>query len=60
MKFIGLGHFSKFHIYIIIIIFCQFISDFLMGLNNINEKETLKIFKYNTKIKRHILFKNFF
>ena len=60
MKLIGLGNFSKFHIYLIIVIFCQIFSDFLMGLNKINKKEILEVFKYNAKIKRHILFKNLF
>jgi hypothetical protein len=29
-----------------------------MGLNKINKKEILEIFKFNAKIKRHLLFKN--
>ena len=58
MKYIGLGQFSRFHIYIIIAILCQFTSDYLMGLNKINKKEILEIFKFNAKIKRHLLFKN--
>ena len=60
MKYIGLGKVSKFHIYIIIAILCQFTSDYLMGLNKINKKEIMEIFKFNAKIKRHLLFKNMF
>ena len=51
MKYIGLGKVSKFHIYIIIAIVCQFISDYLMGLNKINKKEILEIFKFFCKDK---------
>ena len=60
MSFLGLGQFSRFHIYIIIVILCQFISDYLLGFNKINKKEILEIFKFYAKIKRHLLFKNMF
>ena len=60
MKYIGLGQFSRFHIYILIVIVCQIFSDYLMGLNKINKKEILETFKFTTKIKRHLLFKNLF
>ena len=60
MKYIGIGKFSKYHIYILVVIICQIISDYLMGLNKINKKEILEIFKFYSKMKRHLLFKNLF
>ena len=60
MKYFGIGKFSKYHIYILIVIICQIISDYLMGMNKINKREILEIFKFYPKIKRHLLFKNLF
>ena len=60
MKYFGIGKFSKYHIYIIIVIICQVISDYLMGMNKINKREVLEIFRFYPKLKRHLLFKNLF
>lgn len=58
MKYIGIGNFSKYHIYILIIILCQFISDFALGLNKMKKGDVPKIFAFTAKLKSHLLIKN--
>ena len=58
MSFIGIGKLTKYHIYIIISIICQLISDYSMGFNKMMKPETPKIFQYLPALNNHFLVQN--
>jgi len=58
MSFIGIGKLTKYHIYIIISIICQLISDYSMGLNKMMKPKTPKIFKFFSALNNHYLVQN--
>ena len=58
MSFIGIGKLTKYHIYIIISIICQLISDYSMGFNKMMKPETPKIFQYLAALNNHFLVQN--
>ena len=58
MGFIGIGKLSKYHIYIIVSIVCQFISDYSMGLNKMMKPDAPKIFQYFAALNHHLLVQN--
>ena len=58
MGFIGIGKLSKYHIYIIVSIVCQLISDYSMGLNKMMKPEAPKIFQYFATLNHHLLVQN--
>ena len=58
MGFIGIGKLSKYHIYIIVSIICQLISDYSIGLNKIMSHEAPTIFKYIATLNHHLLVQN--
>ena len=58
MSFIGIGKLTKYHIYIIISIICQLISDYSMGLNKMMKPKTPKIFKFFAALNNHYLIQN--
>ena len=58
MSFIGIGKLTKYHIYIIVSIICQLISDYSMGLNKLKKPETPKIFQFYAALNNHFLVQN--
>ena len=58
MGFIGIGQLSKYHIYIIISIICQLISDYSLGLYKMMKPEAPKIFQYYATLNHHLLVQN--
>jgi len=58
MSFIGIGKLTKYHIYIIVSIICQLISDYSMGLNKLKKPEVPEIFKYFARLNNHFLVQN--
>ena len=58
MSFIGIGKLTKYHIYIIISIICQLISDYSMGLNKLKKPEPPKIFEFFAALNNHFLVQN--
>ena len=58
MSFIGIGKLTKYHIYIIVSIICQLISDYSMGLNKMKKPITPKIFKFFAALNNHYLYSN--
>ena len=59
MKYIALGKFNKYNIYILISFLCEFLMDLLFGLNSSNKKKPARFFSFRAKIKDHALLDNF-
>ena len=63
MALIGIGKISKYYNYILVVIFCQFICDYLTQFNKDNEYENINnnikkennIFDYSFKLENHFL-----
>ena len=58
MGFIGIGQLSKYYIYSLVSIICQFISDYSMGLNKAMKPEPPKFFEYYATLNHHFLAQN--
>ena len=59
MAFIAIGNCSKYNIYILISLICNFLIDFLFGLNSSNKEKPVSFFSFKAKIKNHKLLDNF-
>ena len=59
MAFIAIGTCSKYHIYLLVSLICEFMMDFLFGLNSSNKKKPVRFFSFRAKIKDHTLLENF-
>ena len=58
MSYIGIGKLTKYHIYIIVSIICQLISDYSLGLNKLKKPEPPKIFRFYASLNDHFLVQN--
>jgi hypothetical protein len=58
MSCIGIGKFTKYHIYILVSVICQLISDYSIGLNKMMKPEIPKIFQYFAALNNHFLVQN--
>ena len=59
MKYIAIGNCTKYNIYLLISFLCEFLMDFLFGLNSSNKQKPARFFSFRAKIKDHVLFENF-
>ena len=59
MKYITIGKCTKYNIYLLISFLCEFLEDFILGLNSSNKKRPVRIFPFKAKIKDHNLLENF-
>ena len=55
MKYIGLGNWNKYNIYILISILSELLRDSLSGLNYSNYKKPASILPFRTKVRSHNL-----
>ena len=61
MSIIGIGNFSKYYFYIIVVFFCQFICDYLTVYNKDNDDEldtNKSIINYDYKLENHYIIQN--
>ena len=59
MSYIAIGNFSKYNLYILVSLICNFMIDFLFGLNSSNKDKPVRFFSFRAKIKSHNLLYNF-
>ena len=59
MKYIGIGNWHKYNIYILIALISEIFKDSLSGLNSSNSENPARIFPFKAKIKSHKLLNNF-
>ena len=61
MSIIGIGNFSKYYFYIIVVFFCQFICDYLTVYNKDNDDEldtNKSLINYDFKLENHYIIQN--
>ena len=59
MSFISIGNCTKYNIYLLVSIICEFLMDCLFGLNSSNKEKPVRFFSFRAKIKDHTLLENF-
>ena len=59
MKYIEIGNFNKYHIYILIALLSEILVASFFGLNSSNSERPARIFPFIAKIKNHKLLNNF-
>ena len=59
MKYIGLGNWNKYNIYMLIAFLCDFFRTSLYGLNSSNSEKPVRIFPFKAKIRNHNLLNKF-
>ena len=59
MPYIAIGNCSKYNLYILVSIICNFMIDFLFGLNSSNKDKPVRFFSFRAKIKNHNLLYDF-
>ena len=59
MSYIAIGNCSKYNLYILVSIICNFMIDFLFCLNSSNKEKPARFFSFRAKIKDHNLLYNF-
>ena len=59
MKYIGIGNFNKYNIYLLVAFISELLIDSLFGLNSSNYQKPARIFPFRAKIKSHNLLYNF-
>ena len=59
MSYIGIGNCSKYNLYILVYLICNFMIDFPFGLNSSNKEKPARFFSFRAKIKDHNLLYNF-
>ena len=59
MKYIGIGNLNKYKIYLLIAILCEFLANFLTGINNANKERPARIFPFRAKLQDHKILNSF-
>ena len=59
MSYIAIGNFTKYNLYILVSLICNFMIDLLFGLNSPNKDKPVRFFSFRAKIKSHNLLYNF-
>ena len=59
MSYIAIGNFTKYNLYILVSLICNFMIDLLFGLNSSNKDKPVQFFSFRAKIKNHNLLYNF-
>ena len=59
MSYIAIGNCSKYNLYILVSLICNFMIDLLFGLNSSNKDKPVRFFSFRAKIKNHNLLYNF-
>ena len=59
MSYLAIGNCSKYNLYILVSLICNFMIDLLFGLNSSNKDKPVRFFSFKAKIKNHKLLYNF-
>ena len=59
MSYIAIGNCSKYNLYILVSLICNFMIDLLFGLNSSNKDKPVRFFSFRAKIKNHNLLYDF-